>query len=46
MRTKEEVRKWTQQRWTAPKPLPTLEEIKRQLGHYDFLKNKSADCAR
>ncbi len=45
MRTKEEVRKWTQQRWTAPKPLPTLEEIKRQLGH-GLQPNNKRECAR
>lgn len=45
-RTKEDIRAWTQQRWTAPKPLPSFEEMKRQLSHNEFLKNFGAECAR
>jgi hypothetical protein len=30
--TKEQVRAWQQERLTNPKPLPSQEEIRRQLG--------------
>jgi hypothetical protein len=40
MFTKEQVRKWMQQRHDERKPIPTQEEIKRQLGH-ELLQGKS-----
>ncbi len=44
--TKEEVRAWLKQQTTEKKPVPSMEEIRRQLWHPEFLNNASADCAR
>lgn len=44
MVTKEQIRKWTQQRWAEKKPLPTQDEIRRQLG-FQFNAKKN-DCPR
>jgi hypothetical protein len=43
---KQAVRDWLKQQIAAKKPPPSNEEIRRQLWHGDFLKNKSAECAR
>lgn len=42
--TKEQVRKWMQQRQQTRAPLPSQDEIKRQLGH--GLNPKSDERAR
>jgi predicted dithiol-disulfide oxidoreductase (DUF899 family) len=41
--TPQQVREWMQQRQVSKTPLPTMEEIRRQLGWQFF---KSAECAR
>lgn len=43
--TPQQVRDWMQQRQVSKTPLPTMEEIRRQLG-WGMLINKSAECAR
>lgn len=46
MPTKEEVRKWMQQRQKQPAPPPTPADIRRQLGWELEPNNKRAVCAR
>jgi len=38
--TKEQLRKWMQERQKTPAPLPTPEEIRRQLGPVPTTKNR------
>lgn len=45
MMTKEQIRNWTQKRWTDKKvPLPSRDEMRRQLGFP--LVNGKTDCPR
>lgn len=46
MPTKEQVRKWMQERRQQHTPPPTPEEIRRQLGWQLGPNNKRAECAR
>lgn len=43
---KEAVRNWLQQRQAERKPVPTPEQIRRELSWGMLPNNKSADCVR
>lgn len=44
--SKEQLRKWMQERQKTPAPLPSQEEIRRQLGWPLLANNQGADRAR